>query len=175
LRDSRLRSRKGDATPKIAPATIRKIVWAVSGLIGVIVLYFGITSWLDAPPRMHQVTGVVTINGKPTEKVAVYFWPTDMKARNYSMYRNAVGITDAQGRFMLKSGAGSEGIAAGDYKVTFSRPTVRGKPVTAETKKSARTGAVESIPVQYCEPDQTPVTATVSDKQRDFTFDVPAK
>src|SRR5947208_6374470 len=161
LRDTRLRSRRGDAPPKIAPATIRKIVWAGGGLVVAIVLYFLIASWLDAPPPMHQVTGTVTINGKPTAAVAVYFWPLDMRARKNSMYRNAVGITDAQGRFALKSGAGSEGIASGDYKVTFSRLVTRGKTVTAEPKKSARTGAVESIPVQYCEPDQTPVTATV--------------
>jgi hypothetical protein len=159
----------------LAPATKKKIAWAVAGSIGIIVLYFAITSWLDAPPRMYQVTGTVTVNGKPADLVAVYFWPADMTSRRNFMFRNATGTTDGQGKFALKSGAGSEGIAAGDYKVTFSRPMVRGKAVSATARKSSTTGATESIPVQYCEPDQTPVTATVSDKHRDFTFDVPLK
>jgi len=175
LRDTRLRSRSSEAQPKIAPATKRKIVWAAAGLFGILVGYFAIASWLDAPPRMYQVTGLVTVNGKPADLVAVYFWPADMTTRRNFMFRNATGTTDGQGRFALKSGAGSDGIAAGEYKVTFSRPMIRGKAVTAITRKSSATGAVESIPVQYCEPDQTPVTATVSNKQQDFTFDVPVK
>jgi hypothetical protein len=175
LRDTRLRSRSSEAQPKFAPATKRKIVWAAAGLFGILVIYFAATSWLDAPPRLYQVTGLVTVNGKPADLVAVCFWPTDMTTRRNFMYRNATGTTDGQGRFALKSGAGSEGIAAGEYKVTFSRPMVRGKAVTATIRKSSATGAVESIPVQFCEPEQTPLTATVSDKQRDFTFDVPLK
>lgn len=106
--------------------------------------------------------------------VTVYFWPEDRSDRSTFMYRHATGLTDAQGRFALKSGSGSPGIASGSYKVTFSRLASRGKAIAGD-KKATRTGAVETIPVRFCEPDQTPLIATVSGKNSDFAFEVPSR
>jgi len=150
------------------------IRWGAIALVACVVLAVGLV-WSEMPPALVPVSGTVTIDGKPADSVTVYFWPVNRNSTSDRMYRQATGMTDAAGRFALKSGSGETGIAQGDYKVTFSRLVARGKAVGADTRKSVRSGAVESIPKSYLEPDQTPANATVSSSQREFAFEIPSK
>lgn len=159
---------------QLKAARFRKLMWVTALAVGAVALIVGIGAWSQAPPSLCAVTGTVTIDGKPTEMVMVYFWPEGSQSRDSFLYRHASGKTDAQGRFVLKSGSGAAGIASGSYKVTFSRLAARGKPISGD-KKATRTGAAETIPTRYCEPDQTPLVATVSSSAKDFSFEVPSK
>lgn len=126
-------------------------------------------------PVFCPVTGTVKIDGKPTGAVQVRFSPADASADNIAT-RIGLGITDAQGKFSLICAGGTDGIEAGDYKVTFSRPVEQGRPVmTSATMKPEGARTIESIPPIYLKPETTPVTATVPKGGKDFIFEVKAK
>src|SRR5262249_30230417 len=126
-------------------------------------------------PKLVAVTGTVKIDGKPADKVLVNFWPADGGAKNFTT-RHAVGISDAQGRFALFCSGGAEGLEAGEYKVTLSRPVAGGKAVqTSATIKAEGVGTVESIPARYLKPADSPISASVSETNHDFVFEVSLK
>lgn len=67
----------------------------------------------------HQVTGVVTVNGQPLDRVVVRFRNT-----NSTVTGNAAeptGSTDAEGKFALSTSGDQDGAVAGEYVVTFLR------------------------------------------------------
>jgi|SRR5438105_1035170 len=175
LQDSRQRHRGKRRPEKAVTPKYRKPIWIAAAVVGVAVVIIAGSVWSDLPPQVYSVTGTVTIDGKPGDMVKVEFWPKDMSSNKNFMFRYGIGMSDSSGRFVLKSGAGTDGIAAGDYKVTFSRLAVRGKPVTADKRKLVREGATESIPANYTDMDQTTITAQVSSKQRDFAFEINTK
>jgi hypothetical protein len=127
---------------------------------------------------MIPVKGQVNIDHKPVANVIVYFWPDVSTKENFAT-RHGMGQTDAKGRFVLKCGraSGADGIEAGSYHVTFSRPVAPGgKAVSAYTKPEQR-GTVESIPKPYndhANPKNSPSTAIVSETQKDFVFELRA-
>jgi hypothetical protein len=66
------------------------------------------------------VTGSVTRQGQPVEGATVSFMPEDAETG-----RTAIGVTDAQGRFVAETPLGGQnhakGAAAGNYIVTVSK------------------------------------------------------
>jgi hypothetical protein len=135
-------------------------------------LLFIVASGCSGEPTIYPVTGTVTINGKPTGKVLVNVYPADGSAHNFGT-RHAIGITDAQGKFKLICSGGMEGIEAGQYKVTFSRPMVRGQAaLTDANSKPEDSGTVESIPKDYTQVETTPVYLKIPKGGGDFTLDV---
>jgi hypothetical protein len=174
LHDVRQRRRGPTPEPEVATGKVRKAIWAAAALASIVLVIVLYSTWSTMEPRLYEVTGTVTIDGKPADNVMVYFWPGDMTKKNFA-FRHGAAMSDSQGRFSLKAGAGAEGLAGGDYRVTFSRLVTRGRPVTGVSKKQTRESAVETIPVRFREIEQTPVTATVSDKLRDFTFAIESK
>jgi len=121
-------------------------------------------------PTIVPVTGAVSIDGKPTDKVLVNFYPADGSAHNFGS-RHGIGITDAQGKFKLICSGGLEGLEAGKYKVTFSRPVVRGRAALADANfKPEESGTVESIPKQYTQPETTPESVTLASYGGDLQF-----
>jgi tetratricopeptide (TPR) repeat protein len=70
-------------------------------------------------PRTVAVQGTVLYKGKPLDGVRVMLHPQfDMGAINF----RPSGVSDAQGRFTLTTGAPNDGAPPGEYVVTFSRP-----------------------------------------------------
>ncbi len=123
----------------------------------------------SSPPPLHQVTGTVTINGKPARAVKVYFYPADGAEDNWTT-RHSLAETDADGRFQL-----AKGIEAGEYKVLFSQfVDQRGIPVGSGEDKPDEFGAVhDRIPHPYSDHSNylnSPETRTVSAEETDFTF-----
>jgi hypothetical protein len=130
------------------------------------------------PPTMLPVKGQVMIEHKPAANVTVYFWPDASTKDNFAT-RHAMGQTDATGQFVLKcSRGGLEGIEAGDYHVTFSKPiSAEGRPIVG-FEKPEQSGTIESIPRPYndhANPKNSPSTASVSSGSQEFVFDLPAK
>jgi hypothetical protein len=72
----------------------------------------------ETGPEKFQVTGVVSVNGQPAERVAVTLHhPDESLAANL---RYPTGVTDADGRFTLSSQADNDGAVEGEYRVTFT-------------------------------------------------------
>jgi hypothetical protein len=82
---------------------------AIIGIgIGVVPLMVGCSD----PQAVVEVTGVVTLNGKPLELVAVEFWP-DNGPRSF-------GKTDTEGKFTLQLDDRSKsGAVPGTHKVSL--------------------------------------------------------
>jgi hypothetical protein len=143
------------------------------GIVAVLAAAFG-TTGCGGPPELVPVTGTVKLDGKPVGGVRVHFWPTDASSKTF-VYQLALGITDTQGKFELHSSHGL-GIAAGNYKVTFSRPLAAGgKTVNDPNRKPEEAGARESLPPHYTDQDKTQETATVSKESNDFVFNLKSK
>ncbi|WP_237564929.1 Ig-like domain-containing protein [Blastopirellula marina] len=63
-------------------------------------------------PDLAEVTGVVTVNGKPVQNVAVVFNP---EAGGHA----SRGTTDAEGKFQLKYSGSAAGATLGRHDVLF--------------------------------------------------------
>ena len=137
-------------------------------------------------PSVEFVEGVVTLDGKPIEGVAVSFSPVDAKTGT-----GAVGTTDASGIFRLTTipnGTPNAGAKAGDYNVTFSKSTGSGasaQPLSDDDNpdygKAPASGKTESmtservIPEKYENPATSGFKVTVkpgTNKGDAFKFDL---
>jgi hypothetical protein len=67
-------------------------------------------------PKMSEVSGVVTINGKPYPNAVVSFQPLGTK-ENPNPGRGSSGYTDESGRFTLKTDEGRTGAVVGKHRV----------------------------------------------------------
>ncbi|MDR1924922.1 MAG: carboxypeptidase-like regulatory domain-containing protein [Planctomycetaceae bacterium] len=63
------------------------------------------------------VEGRVTLNGEPLADATVEFAPAELNGGQHG----ASGVTDASGRFVLKTNTESVGIAPGEYKVVVTK------------------------------------------------------
>jgi hypothetical protein len=66
-------------------------------------------------PSTSPVSGVVTLDGKAVEGASVVFNPVD------PALRPAMGITDAQGKYVLGTFKADDGAMPGQYKVTVTK------------------------------------------------------
>ncbi|QEL13667.1 DUF4198 domain-containing protein [Limnoglobus roseus] len=86
-----------------------------------------------------NVSGVVTLDGKPLEGAAVTFAPQGDKDSVGSSY----GKTDAQGRYTLKTVVGDKpGAAVGKHKVSISL-------TQSADPKNPESAAREVVPAKY--------------------------
>ena len=69
-------------------------------------------------PQKYPVVGVVTVNGKPAERVAVTFHHSNESLP--SNLRYPTGVTDSSGRFTLSSQGENDGAVEGEYRATFA-------------------------------------------------------
>jgi hypothetical protein len=69
-------------------------------------------------PVKYPVSGVVTVNGEPAERVAVVFHHADQSVG--SSLRFPTAVSDADGIFHLSSEGDRDGVIAGGYSVTFT-------------------------------------------------------
>ena len=125
-------------------------------------------------PKLVPVTGLVRLDGKPVDGVRVYFWPLEQSAK-MSVNQLAIGFSDKEGKFSLR-GTNGDGIAAGEYKVTFARPMTRaGRGVERQGAKPGEVGAAETLSKEQTDQSLTKHRATVSESSHDFVFDLPSK
>jgi hypothetical protein len=67
-------------------------------------------------PPTYQVTGTVTMKGKPLEDATVVFVPPEGAS-----YQAATGVTDASGNFKLSTFTSDDGAQPGDYLIKVSK------------------------------------------------------
>jgi hypothetical protein len=141
-----------------------------------VVFLVAVVAGCGGEPKLLDVTGTVLLDGKPTERVEVHFFPVDENPK-YFPFRRSLGLTDKAGKFYLTCGGGKRGIEAGDYKVTFSRWVEKGKAVAGLGQKPDDAGhsAVQTLPITLTDPNQTKMTAKVAAGQTDFTFEIASK
>ncbi len=106
-----------------------------------------------APPKLEptvELTGIITLDGKPLEGAAVRFAPKSTEG-----FHGAVGVTDASGKYDLYTDIGNgkskDGIIPGDYIVYVSRMVKPdGSLIPADSKEPPMMfGGRDSIPLKY--------------------------
>jgi hypothetical protein len=100
----------------------------------------------DFPP--FPVSGQVLINGKPAPSVFVTFYLDDYKGEKSIV---PLGVTDADGRFLLSTYAVNDGAPAGDYHVS-----ARWKPSGGGMRSSE-----DKLGGKYADPKSSSLTAHV--------------
>jgi hypothetical protein len=131
-------------------------------------------------PERVEVEGVVTLDGKPLPNVEVVFLPDPERG---STGPRAAALTDAEGRYHLRSDKGEDGAAVGKYRVLIvdnaARSMSPGKPAAlaggADDAAPAAGGSIRKpgkkggrVPVRYGSVTATPFTGieVTSGKQR---------
>ncbi|MGL4422281.1 MAG: hypothetical protein ACRCZF_16545 [Gemmataceae bacterium] len=133
-------------------------------------------------PTLHPITGKVTLGGKPYSRLLIYFRPVSGEV---TMHNLGVGETDAQGQMLGVKCASGLGLAAGEYRVTFScmQPSTKGKPAAAggADEKPDDNATVQMMELvrppldDKTSQETSPQRFTVKPGANTFEFDIPAK
>jgi hypothetical protein len=114
--------------------------------------------------RLAEVSGRVSIDGKPTPNVHVQFEPIG-SAENPNPGPGSIGITDDQGTYRLRTVWPQEdGAVVGRHQVRINRqgkPGGDAEPATAAEFRAQQAAAIRQLPSRYNE-------------KSGLTFDVPA-
>jgi uncharacterized SAM-binding protein YcdF (DUF218 family) len=110
--------------------------------------------WEARRPKTYRVQGRVLLDGKPEADVIVSF---ESKAHNLT----AVGLTDADGRFLLKTFKEGDGAVAGDHAVALVK---RIQVAPADAAPDAPRTEVLVSPKRYATSATSGLTATVVEK-----------
>ncbi|HEY0982199.1 MULTISPECIES: carboxypeptidase-like regulatory domain-containing protein [unclassified Schlesneria] len=94
--------------------------------------------------QLVPVEGTVTFDGKPYERLMVTFMPA---AGNSA--RQGVGVTDAEGQFVMHNYQNKKGLPAGNYTVVFSLWLTPDGNVPPEDEPPANSRAVQAIPPSW--------------------------
>jgi hypothetical protein len=119
-----------------------------------------------------NVSGRVTVNGKPVEKVSVMFQPVAAEGKINSGV-GSYGITDADGRYTLKLiGKESRGAVIGKHKVRFENWTDPGDTSVDSPKRKQAAPAVK-IPQRYYDKPMDYEVASGGTDKADFELTSP--
>ena len=110
----------------------------------------------EGMPELVPCTVTVTFGGEVIENVGVLLRSTDPEN-----HWGAGGRTDAKGKAVLKTAGSFEGVAPGEYAISFS------KRVT--NSNGPMGGEVSLIPMKYA-PKQSTETITVVKGQSEYSF-----
>jgi len=123
------------------------------------------------PDSSLQVSGTVTLDGKPVEGAVVNFIPIDQTPGG-----GASGTTDAAGRYLLQPRRRGEGVVEGKYRVRIARFVSHEDPSdpsssTPQKGKAKAEGTFQDFPKFD---GMANVLANVSYTNNKFDFDVGA-
>ena len=90
----------------------RRTVRPIFGLV-----LFGLLAGCSSGPNLTEVTGTLTINGKPLDNIRVEFLP-DPEAKTNGP--RSTGVTDAEGRFKMTCENQRSGAVVGTHRVTLT-------------------------------------------------------
>ena len=122
------------------------------------------------PDETVAAGGVVHLDGKPVEGVTVSLIPQS-SVRGPGGY----GVSDAEGKFTLKSGLETVGVMPGTYRVMFQKMRQKdGSPIPPDVM-AADIEIINQLPAIYGDPDNSPFTAVVPNPDGDFLFELKSR
>ncbi len=121
---------------------------------------------------VHPVKGKVTFNGKPMKGGgSISFVPTGNQAG-----KTAGGEIDQDGNYVLTSNKTGDGSMTGEFRVVIYQTVEQEPEATADGTKAAKSvmavPVADRIPLIYCDPVNTPLTAKVEAKDNVIDFDL---
>lgn len=117
---------------------IKSYLFIVCGAL-VFMVSAGCGNVAEDQPQLGEVTGQVTLDGKPLVDANVYFQPIEGG-------RNSTGVTDEQGNFTLGYLRELKGAKIGRHKVRISTYV---EPVKGDDGKLTNPGKKELVPDKY--------------------------
>ena len=111
-------------------------------------------------PELANVTGTVSLDGKPLPSAVITFIPKDDPTEKFAPISGA--ITDASGKFTLKFKNGDEGALPGTHSIKISTDL-----------EGTKDPANEKIPRKYN--TKTTLTETVKLGENSINFDLKTK
>jgi hypothetical protein len=102
--------------------------------------------------RTYPVEGSVLVEGKLEEGVQVFFHPVDASQRGVPR-----GVTDAEGRFQLRTYHDGDGAPAGEYIVTAYWPDSSAPKVSDDEQLPP-----DRLHGRFANPGNSPLRATVA-------------
>jgi len=122
--------------------------------------------WTAQRPDTFPAAGIVTFDGKPLPEATVVFQSTGGEPQA------AVGRTDENGEFQLRTFTDGDGAIAGEHKVTVVCSRTEGPPDGANLDEAnVVIQEVSLIPERYADPAKSGLTASVTPGQENkFTF-----
>ncbi|EAQ79788.1 hypothetical protein [Blastopirellula marina] len=127
------------------PIALRLCLWIIAASL---LPGCGETAYDDGLIK-HQVTGFVTVNGRPLDRVIVRLQSTDRSQSGNAA--QPVGVTDAEGKFALSTSGDKDGAVAGEYVMMFLR--------TAENSESGD----DLFHNRFAKPSQSKHKVTIPD------------
>jgi hypothetical protein len=107
-------------------------------------------------PPQYPVSGIITLDGKPLATAGIMFLP-----RGETRGTGAFAMTDAAGKYSLKTDHGGAGAPEGEYAVTISKVVNRDGTPYIPKPDVAEAGERESLAATYSDSMKTILTAKV--------------
>lgn len=131
----------------------------LSSLVGALTLVGALSGCGTGAPRVAQVSGRVTLDGKPLPKASVTFVPMATR-QNENPGPTAQGMTDDQGRYQLSVDVSTPGAVVGACRIYIT--TILSDPATDDRDAGGPIRKVrDKVPTRY-------------NMATELTFDVPA-
>ena len=127
-------------------------------LTGLLVLLPMLGGCGSSRPATAQVTGEVHYKGQPVEGATVVFSSAGPPAQ---------GITDAAGKFSLRTYESEDGATLGTHRITISKLLI--PPTTAENPYPI---SKNLLPQKYSRPDTSGLSEEVNADANSFRFDL---
>jgi hypothetical protein len=127
-------------------------------------------AWSRQWPARVPAGGTVTVHGQPVEAATVVF-VTERAGRFY----NAMGQTDAAGRFTLQTFRPRDGAVPGTHRVRIEKLTFTEKPANLPPEASFTPVETSHLPKKYRSPETSGLTVEVREQgPNEFVFDLEA-
>ena len=116
-----------------------------------------------AVSSLPEVSGVVTMDGKPVANATILFSSEKGPAGRVK--------TDAQGRYVVKTPGQEDGLAPGTYTVTITanEEHEQGKE---DSKQEEKPAADNVLPQRFASPEATGLRVMIVEGSNDFQFDL---
>lgn len=131
------------------------------GLLCIMLLGVWLTGCGRGRPAFVEVTGTITLDGKPLEGAVVSFQPVSQESGGFA--RPSSAITDAEGKFSPGTFEANDGLPAGKYRVAIQkREPVGGALATDKSQASGPTKYQWITPRRLADPNRSGLEAEVT-------------
>jgi Carboxypeptidase regulatory-like domain len=119
------------------------------------------------------VSGAVTYKGAPVAGARITFFNTTEVSGQRDSYSTT---TDDNGKYLIAAVGKNKGIPPATYKVTVVKLEMRpGVPVADPNdlmQIEASGAGVNKLPLEYSDPNRTPLTANLSEGKNDYPIEI---